>query len=529
MSCGCLQEEDKKNPEPTINPTSEFKQPTEILPGENIDCYAKRAGTNGKNDVAEKVENKIDNTSIATDLEGNVSEQFKLTPNSNRTATVWKIKINGEIQHANSISIQNLQFSNGLLSGKVSRDYLNKQYTILVIAEDSAGEIDSREFNFFPKAQESKSTDTIKFVFPYSGNGRVTCSFGPRKPPAPGASSMHKGIDISQPGSSLGYILSAADGTVSKCGPASGYGNLIVIEHRDKSGNLVATTGYGHMNEIYVAVGQKVSAGQKIAKEGNAGVGSAAHLHFELHKGQWGNPVDPIPYLNGQFAVAGNNLPNQNGVPDEATYAVINNSKRGMTTMESDKVNTNCPNELPNQQSVPNTPEPPQVPINPSTEDTQLDILQALDEDAELDEEDKKILMFMAKIESNFKPTAKNPVSSARGIYQMLDKTAIKYYADVGIPATQANRENAYYATKAQIEFYKKEQRRYWLEYQSSKDSANPTIAGKRIDDTINNKYRNLSKGEFIYGLIHHDGVGNAIAGKDLQGLDYYRRKIREA
>lgn len=528
MACGC------EKPEKTLlwSPIPEFNKPTTILPGENIDCYAKRAGTNGKNDVAEKEKNKIDNTSLVSDLNGNVNETFKLTPDSDKTASTWEIFTNGQTG-----TIANLQFdsSTGILSGTISDENAGKSYKVLIVAKDSSGQqIDSREFNFVPKkkqdAETAPTSSAVKFVFPYSPSGRVTCAFGPRNPPAPGASSMHKGIDISQPGSALGDILSAADGTVIKCGPARGFGNWIVIEHKDAQNTLVATTVYGHMNDIYVTTGQKVSAGQKIAKEGNAGIGSAAHLHFELHKGGLGNPVDPIPYINGQFSVAENNEPGKNGEPVESSFKSVNNSDRGLDSAETKTAP--CAERPNNQAGDPGQPplseEPSEVPVKEETRTVQEIIQATLDSDSDLDDDDKKLLMFMAKIESNFNPSAKNPSSSARGLYQMLDKTAVHYYGKVGIPATTENRNNPEYATKAQIAFYK-DQRKFWNEYRSSYNPGPGKIAGKSLQPAVNDRYKDYTKGEFIYGLIHHDGVGNAVSGKDMQGVDYYRKKIRSA
>jgi hypothetical protein len=180
---------------------------------------------------------------------------------------------------------------------------------------------------------------------------------------------------------------------------------------------------------------------------------------------------------------------------------------------------------LPNQYA-PITPEPPTIPVAPENSSVQVQIQQALDEDGTLTDEEKKFLMFVAKIESRFKADAKNPTSSARGVYQMLDKTANVYYTKIGIASTLENRNNAYFATKAQIRFYKDEQRKYWNDYLAS---SRTRINGKLLDASVKARYDTYTHGEFVYGLIHHDGVGNAVNGKDLQGVEYWRKKIREA
>jgi len=524
------------------SPIPDYRQPSDILPGENIDCYARRAGTMGKNDIAEKIPDRIDNTSLVTDLSLKVDDQFRLTPSSTRTAQTWVVTVGG-VAITSVLPELQLDSVTGKISGTVTAAHAGTTYKVLVSARDGAGEIDSREFNFFPK--KSAPDTTVRFVFPLPG-GRITCAFGPRRPPAAGASSMHNGIDCAMPDRSRGDIVAAADGTVVKAGPASGFGNWIVIEHRDSVNQLVATTVYGHMNtgDIYVRVGDRVAAGQKIAREGNAGIGTAAHLHFELHKGSWRNPTDPVPYLNGNFQLAQNNLPGQPGIADPASYSSVTNANRGLTTREVSDPAAGCPDA---------TPAPPPTSSEPATsapvpsnynnraanrsacapdgtvpvDSVMADINRALSEDPGLSAEDKKIIVQVAKIESNLDPFAKNPSSTATGLYQMLDKIAVRYYGIIGIPPTCTNRCNAYYATRAMIEFYKKEFVPY---YQGWLASGKTTIANKPIKPTaFSATYASLSQGEFMYGLLHHDGVGNAVAGRDLGGVDYWRKKIRSA
>lgn len=521
MSCGCRQ------PDRTglWTPIPDFTKPTEILPGENIECFAKRANDQIKDPIAEKPSGKIDNTAIVSDLSLNVNEQFRLTSNSTVTAAIWEISTDGVL----GAVPPNLTFSptSGTLSGTVAEENANKNYKILVRARDGAGdEIDSREFNFFPK--KGSKDDTIKFVWPLSPKGTVTSRFGPRRSPTTGASSNHGGIDIANPRSSPGNILAAADGTVVRCGPGKGWGTIIMIEHRDAQGRLVATTGYAHWSESYVKVGQKVAAGQKIAKEGNEGVGTGNHLHFEMHKGPFKNPIDPLPYLNGEGIPAALNNDPTTGAPSGG-FETISNSNRGLTANEANS-GGDCPDELPGQfgggQDAPSPTPTPVTAANPTQQQVLDAINQALDEDPSLTPEDKEHLRFVAKIESNFKPDAKNPASSARGLFQMLDKTANSYYSKLNPPInnpTIEQRNDPYLATKAQIEFYKREQKPYWQEFQSS---GGTRIAGKTLSPEVQARYAGLSQGEFTYGLIHHDGVGNAVRGVDRQGVDYFRRRV---
>lgn len=115
-------------------------------------------------------------------------------------------------------------------------------------------------------------------------SGQISSKYGPRW------GRNHNGIDIAAP---IGTpIVAAEDGTVIKAGPATGFGNWVVVDH----GNGL-TTVYGHMyaRGIHVDVGDEVKRGQQIAEVGDAGWSTGPHLHFEVRIN--GKPVDPLPYL----------------------------------------------------------------------------------------------------------------------------------------------------------------------------------------------------------------------------------------
>ena len=113
--------------------------------------------------------------------------------------------------------------------------------------------------------------------------GVFTSDFGARW------GTIHGGIDIAN---AIGTpIVAVMDGTVIDSGPASGFGNWIRIKHEDGTISV-----YGHMATLDVAVGQTVTAGQKIAGMGNLGFSTGPHLHFEVHP-DGGGPIDPVPWL----------------------------------------------------------------------------------------------------------------------------------------------------------------------------------------------------------------------------------------
>ncbi|WP_459587538.1 M23 family metallopeptidase [Corynebacterium camporealensis] len=161
---------------------------------------------------------------------------------------------------------------------------------ILAVAEnkptiDLTAQLDKAIQASVARAAADKAARAPSVVRP--AEGVFTSGFGPRW------GSFHAGIDIAN--SNGTPILSVLDGTVIDSGPASGYGNWIRVKHEDGS---VAV--YGHMESLDVAVGDHVTAGQKIAGMGNLGFSTGTHLHFEIHP-DGENAVDPI----GWFAERG--------------------------------------------------------------------------------------------------------------------------------------------------------------------------------------------------------------------------------
>jgi murein DD-endopeptidase MepM/ murein hydrolase activator NlpD len=119
--------------------------------------------------------------------------------------------------------------------------------------------------------------------------GPITSGFGPRW------GTFHNGTDFGAP---IGTPMFAAkSGTVVAAGPASGYGLWVRIQTDD--GYLLE---YGHNDQNYVSVGQRVHAGQVIGTVGNRGYSTGPHLHFGVRNpaGQW---IDPVQWLGANGVV----------------------------------------------------------------------------------------------------------------------------------------------------------------------------------------------------------------------------------
>ena len=120
-------------------------------------------------------------------------------------------------------------------------------------------------------------------LFTKPAEGAFTSGFGMRW------GSMHNGVDIANtPGTP---IRAVAAGTVIDSGPAQGFGNWIRIRHEDGSISV-----YGHMQSLYVAVGEVVQPGQLIAGMGSEGFSTGSHLHFEIWP-DGATPSDPASWL----------------------------------------------------------------------------------------------------------------------------------------------------------------------------------------------------------------------------------------
>lgn len=123
--------------------------------------------------------------------------------------------------------------------------------------------------------------------FPVEFHKYVSSPFGMRKHPRLGVRRMHKGVDLALPTGTP--IKAAADGIVTHAGWGGGYGNYIEIKHKNGY-----TTRYAHLSKFEkgLKTGNKVYAGQNIAKGGNTGIGTGPHLHFEVRIN--GTPVNPL-------------------------------------------------------------------------------------------------------------------------------------------------------------------------------------------------------------------------------------------
>jgi murein DD-endopeptidase MepM/ murein hydrolase activator NlpD len=109
----------------------------------------------------------------------------------------------------------------------------------------------------------------------WPARGWVTSDFGNRLDPYTADRAMHQGLDIAAP---FGKdVVSPSDGTVVFSGLEDSYGKVLVIDH-----GYGVKTRYGHLAQIDVKPGERVSRGQKIGTVGNTGRSTGPHLHYEV-------------------------------------------------------------------------------------------------------------------------------------------------------------------------------------------------------------------------------------------------------
>jgi murein DD-endopeptidase MepM/ murein hydrolase activator NlpD len=163
-----------------------------------------------------------------------------------------------------------------------------EQLQTLISQLDSATDLNTDLFMYYEsRLQESRLTALmVPSAAPVSGP--VGSGFGFRTDPINGRAALHMGLDF--PAEVGTPIYAAAGGIVVARDWHPAYGNLLEIDH----GNGLVTR-YAHCASIDVPLGALVKRGQVVAKVGNTGRSTGAHLHFEVLVD--GAPQDPARFL----------------------------------------------------------------------------------------------------------------------------------------------------------------------------------------------------------------------------------------
>ena len=120
---------------------------------------------------------------------------------------------------------------------------------------------------------------------------RISSGFSMRLHPILNSWRQHNGTDFAAPTGTA--VRSVGDGVVDFAGQQSGYGNIVIVNHRNNQ-----QTVYAHLSRMDVRSGQNVTQGQFIGAVGSTGWATGPHLHFEFRVN--GAFVDPLTAIAQQ-------------------------------------------------------------------------------------------------------------------------------------------------------------------------------------------------------------------------------------
>jgi len=132
------------------------------------------------------------------------------------------------------------------------------------------------------------------FGYPLAGELDPTSPFGQRRSYSGGpVSSYHSGQDYA---AATGVpVYAPARGVVVLAEPLDVRGQAVILDH-----GWGVFSGFWHLSQIDVTVGQQVDRGQVIGLVGNTGLSTGAHLHWEMQVR--GVPVNPVQWTTESFS-----------------------------------------------------------------------------------------------------------------------------------------------------------------------------------------------------------------------------------
>jgi septal ring factor EnvC (AmiA/AmiB activator) len=118
--------------------------------------------------------------------------------------------------------------------------------------------------------------------------GRIRAGFGRQIDPEFKTATLRTGVEIEAPAGAP--VQAIAPGRVLFAGWFRGYGQMVIVDH---GGGDLSVSGY--LDEVHVAAGDSVAAGQPIGAVGETGSASGPGLYFEIRHD--GKAVDPTVWL----------------------------------------------------------------------------------------------------------------------------------------------------------------------------------------------------------------------------------------
>jgi murein DD-endopeptidase MepM/ murein hydrolase activator NlpD len=157
-------------------------------------------------------------------------------------------------------------------------------------------------FNFSSEPQDYLTNPNLKnhysdkkssLIYPLArGSFKKSSGFGFRKHPLLKEELFHYGVDLAAKNSMP--VFSIIDGKVISVGESYGRGNYLEI--RGERDDTSFTSLFYHLDTTLVEEGQKIDAGDLVARVGSTGLSTDPHLHFGLEVN--GKHVNPEGYFS---------------------------------------------------------------------------------------------------------------------------------------------------------------------------------------------------------------------------------------
>jgi len=189
----------------------------------------------------------------------------------------WDIDFSHDVRVGDQITVvyENIYHDGDLVGSQnlLAAEFINKGKVHRTIRHTTARGL--TDF-FTPEGREMKRA----FIRTPVAHARVSSHFNPgRFHPVLHKIRAHKGTDFAARRGTP--IIATGDGTVKFKGRKGGYGNTIILKHREGY-----TTLYSHMSKFKknLKQGQVVAQGDIIGYVGSSGLATGPHLHYEFRK-----------------------------------------------------------------------------------------------------------------------------------------------------------------------------------------------------------------------------------------------------
>jgi len=162
----------------------------------------------------------------------------------------------------------------------LAAEFVNKgrRHTVVLYRDGSKRE------DYFSEDGRSLKQAFLRYPLEFT---RVTSGFSRRFHPILKKWRAHKGVDFGAPSGAA--IKATSNGSVDFIGQKNGYGNVVILRHRDN-----VTTLYAHMRGFAKGLnrGDAIVQGDVIGYVGQTGWATGPHLHYEFRVAN--NPQDPM-------------------------------------------------------------------------------------------------------------------------------------------------------------------------------------------------------------------------------------------